>query len=81
MYALTCINLGFIPSLVPSKAANLAGTGDGLDSCLVLPVDFCWELVSEACRTLNDYRRLPNIERWNSLEAMVVQKSDSALLP
>jgi hypothetical protein len=81
IYALTCTNLGFIPSQVPSKAANLAGTGDGLDNCLVLPIDFCWELVSEACRTLNDYRKLPNIERWNSLEAIVLQKSDGTLLP
>lgn len=81
MYALICVTLGFIPSQVPSKAANSAGTGDGLDSCLVLPIDFCWELVSEACRTLNDYRKLPNIERWNSLEAIVLQKSDGTLLP
>jgi len=84
-YALICVISGFQPSFAPSvaskasEAAMTAGTSDGLESCLVLPVDFCWETVSEAHRTLHDYRKLPSIERWNFFEAKVVQ-ADSPLV-
>jgi hypothetical protein len=68
---------GFQNTFLPSKASptqNSEASGDGLESLLTLPMDFCWETVSEAHRILSDYRKLPNIERWYQLETKVEQK-------
>ncbi len=71
---------GFQHSFTPSKSVtNLEPEdvgGDGLLSCLILPLDFSWEKLSEAYRILGDYRKLPNIERWFSLETNVIKKCD-----
>ncbi len=72
--------LGFQHSFTPSKCATNQEPedvgGDGLTSCLILPLDFSWEALSEAYRILGDYRKLPNIERWFSLETKVMKKCD-----
>jgi hypothetical protein len=69
---------GFQTTFSPSHALtsqNLEVPGDGLDSSLTLPIDFCWEMLSEAHRILNDYRKLPNIERWHQIETEVEKKN------
>ncbi len=70
---------GFQNTFSPSKASptQMSESGDGLDSLLTLPIDFCWETVSEAHRILCDYRKLPNIERWYQLETKVEQKKSN----
>jgi hypothetical protein len=63
----------FLPSKgLPTQISDVSG--DGLERLLTLPMDFCWETVSEAHRILCDYRKLPNIERWYQLEAEVEHK-------
>jgi hypothetical protein len=54
---------------------NTAEAGDGLASCLILPLDFCWESISEAYSIVNDYQKLPNVQRWYSLETKFMKKS------
>jgi hypothetical protein len=74
---------GFQNTFAPSKslpAHDSEVSGDGLESFLTLPMDFSWEMLSEAHRILSDYRKLPNIERWYHLETEVQQASARAAL-
>jgi hypothetical protein len=73
------IFVGFEQNFTPCKSVSnqnsASEAGDGLVSCLILPLDFCWESISEAYHLVNDYQKLPNIEHWYSLETKVMKQS------